>query len=267
MSGNGTGFKDTTYTDDTGMYYFNNLVPGTYHIDVVPPTGYEITYQQEGTNDSLDSNVDEQGMMMMEVLVGNEMNPTYDAGLYQPAKIGDVVWEDMNGDGLQNEDGTGVENVAVYLAGTTGNGTVVLDTVYTDNTGMYMFGDLVPGDYTISVATPTGFTLITSNQGTNDSLDADANEQGILPTETLTSGENNPTFDIGIYQPAKIGDYVWNDQNANGLQDGNETGIGNLRVDLSGITGIGTTVTDSTNTDNTGTVSYTHLTLPTNREV
>ena len=72
-----------------------------------------------------------------------------------------------------------------------------------------------------------GFVLIASNQGTNDSLDTDANDQGILPIETLTSGENNPTFDIGIYQPAKIGDYVWNDENANGLQDGTEIGIEN----------------------------------------
>ena len=252
MTGNGTGFKDTTYTDGTGMYYFEDLVPGTYHIDVVVPTGYEITYQKEGTNDSLDSNIDEQGMMMMEVLVGNEMNPTYDAGLYQPAKIGDIVWEDTNGDGLQNEVGTGVANVAIYLTGTTGNGTTVLDTIYTDNTGMYMFGGLVPGDYTISVATPTGFTLITSNQGTNDTLDADANEQGVLPTETLTSGENNPTFDIGIYQPAKIGDFVWNDLNANGIQDGTEAGIENVEVIITGTDGLGNIVTDTTLTDGIG---------------
>ena len=252
MSGNGTGFMDTTFTDNTGMYYFNNLVPGTYHIDVIPPTDYEITYALEGTNDSLDSNIDENGRMMMEVLAGNEMNPTYDAGLYQPAKIGDLVWEDINGNGIQDETNTGVGNVRVFIAGTDGANNSYADTTTTDGTGMYMFGDLRPGTYQVSMEVPTGYELIPSNEGTNDSLDSDTDENGIMTMETLTSGENNPTYDMGIYRPAKIGDFVWEDTNGNGLQDETGTGVTNVVVTLIGTTGTGVAVADTTTTDGVG---------------
>ena len=251
-SGNGTGFMDTTFTDNTGMYYFNNLVPGTYHIDVVPPVGYEITYALEGANDSLDSNIDENGMMMLEILVGNEMNPTYDAGLYQPAKIGDIVWEDINGNGIQDETGTGVAGVEVRLAGTDGAGNLVTDTTQTDGTGMYMFGGLRPGTYQVSMETPTGYVIIDSNEGSNDSLDSDVDEQGVTIMEVLTSGENNPTYDMGIYRPAKIGDIVWEDTNGNGIQDETGTGVANVEVILIGTEGAGNPVADTTLTDNTG---------------
>ncbi len=39
------------------------------------------------------------------------------------------------------------------------------------------------------------------------------------PVAELTAGENDVTWDAGIYQPAKIGDLVFNDTNANGVQD------------------------------------------------
>ncbi|MEZ4984510.1 MAG: hypothetical protein R2795_05640 [Saprospiraceae bacterium] len=40
----------------------------------------------------------------------------------------------------------------------------------------------------------------------------------------MTEGENDPTIDAGYYRPASIGDFVWEDKDADGQQDGNEPG-------------------------------------------
>ena len=47
---------------------------------------------------------------------------------------------------------------------------------------------------------------------------------------TLISGENDPTWDAGIFPLAGIGDRVWYDVNANGIQDASEiTGVPGIR--------------------------------------
>ncbi len=57
-------------------------------------------------------------------------------------------------------------------------------------------------------------------------MDSDANTTtGITGSYTLASGENNTTMDAGLYQLASLGDFVWNDTNANGIQDEVDTGI------------------------------------------
>ena len=123
----------------------------------------------------------------------------------------------------------------VRLNGADGVGNIVVDSVLTDSTGMYMFGDLIPGHYTVSMVMPDGYLPIPSDSGSNDSLDSDADEFGILPTEHLISGEDNPTYDAGIFQPAKIGDFVWLDSNANGIQEAGEVGLENVTMLLNGV--------------------------------
>ncbi len=51
-------------------------------------------------------------------------------------------------------------------------------------------------------------------------------------TTTLESGDNDPTLDAGIYQPSSLGDYVWEDLNANGIQDDGDTGVEGVTVNL-----------------------------------
>ena len=63
---------------------------------------------------------------------------------------------------------------------------------------------------------------------------------------TLVAGERDATIDAGFYEPrASLGDYVWNDKNANGIQDDGETGINGVTVRLLSCAGaeLNTTVT------------------------
>ena len=72
----------------------------------------------------------------------------------------------------------------------------------------------------------------------------------------LSSGENNPTIDAGIYELAGLGNYVWEDTNGDGIQNDGETAIPNVTVNLKDENG---NVIDSTNTDENGLYSFTYL--------
>ena len=49
---------DTTSTDASGYYLFDNLVPGTYFVQFVPPSGYSLTDADQGSDDTSDSDAD-----------------------------------------------------------------------------------------------------------------------------------------------------------------------------------------------------------------
>src|SRR5437588_298258 len=76
---------------------------------------------------------------------------TVDFGYYRPVSIGDFVWVDTNGNGIQDFGEPGINGVTVHLSGTTGSGgSVSLDTVTAGNGG-YLFSGLAPGTYTLSI--------------------------------------------------------------------------------------------------------------------
>jgi len=236
---------DTTTTDPTGFYEFTDLVPGTYFVGFTPPAGYAITLQDQGGDDTVDSDADRTtGLTAPVTLQSGEHNPTLDAGMYLPASLGDLVWEDLNGDGIQDAGEPGIPGVKVTLFGT--NGSVVATTV-TDVNGNYIFEDLVPGDYTVHFQRPSGYKPSPQDRGNDDAVDSDADPtSGQTTTITLTSGQEDLTWDAGFYRPASVGDYVWLDENWDGVQDAGEAGIPNVRVELldSNNVVIATTVTD-----------------------
>ena len=51
-------------------------------------------------------------------LAGNRTNNTIDAGYYRLGSIGNFVWEDRNGNGVQDAFEPGIPNVTVTLTGT-----------------------------------------------------------------------------------------------------------------------------------------------------
>jgi hypothetical protein len=232
----------TTKTDSTGFYKFKGLTPSLeYQVQFSLPTGFNTVSPRQVTG-STPAN-DSDGLLSNKVYLSpGEYNQTIDSGFYKLASLGDRVWEDSNGDGLQNDGATGISGQTVTLIGggtdgvigTGGDDTTATTTTGTD--GFYQFTGLTPGvQYQVMFNKPDGtvFTTQDANSNSQDADDSDADPNtGKSQIVTLSSGENNPTIDAGVYTPASIGDRVWEDSNGNGQQDGTEPGIVGAKVEL-----------------------------------
>jgi hypothetical protein len=90
-----------------------------------------------------------------------------------------------------------------------------------------------------------------------DAVDSDIDAGGVMASTSLESGEHDQGWDAGLARPASIGGLVWEDLDANGVQDPGEVGIGDVTVRL--FNGAGIEVR-STVTDADGAYVFTGLT-------
>ena len=224
---------DQTATDANGNYRFDGLTVGTEYQVMFSdlPQGYEFTGQDQGGDDTLDSDADPvTGKSQIVTLADGEYNDTLDAGIVaQPAHIGDRVWEDSNANGVQDAGESGIAGVTVLLKDAFGN---VLDTTTTDGDGLYGF-DVAPGTYSVAVEAPTGYVLTAKDAGGDDAADSDVDPaNGMTDNVTVGAGESNVTLDAGLYREAAIGDKVWLDKDGDGTQDADEAGVAGVTVNL-----------------------------------
>ena len=223
---------ETTVTDGDGMYLFTGLTAGVYNVcvDVTTlPPGLEQTGDPDGTLDdetqvNLGPPDDELGA---------------DFGYAEPptGTIGDTIWLDLDGDGVEDPNEPGIPGVTVLLKDDNGN---VIDTMVTDADGMYLFEDVEAGIYTICVDETTLPGDVTQ---TGDPDGVPDNETTI----SLDPGENELDADFG-YQPlGEICGTVWEDTDGDGVQDANEPGIPGVTVELLDDAGnvIATVITDA----------------------
>lgn len=254
-------FVSEQFTDANGFYLFNNLDAANDYIvrfDITA-TGLAFTALNQGGNPAADSDAIADGMnpnlgrtQCITNLQPGATDRTWDAGLVEPplpVKLGDRLWEDYNGNGIQDctdsnnngilgdagdmgdECGRGVPNATVNLR-TPVNGLCtgpVLMTTTTDSEGFYLFGgagNLFAGSYCVEFVPPADFCgpnvtprFTLQNVG-NDLADSDAfPASGRTGAVALAPGETNLTVDAGIFCPAKLGDRIWLDNNLDGNQN------------------------------------------------
>ncbi len=247
-----------TSTDPTtganGKYVFEELPPAIYSLQFKIPEAYAISSRSSvGSTDENDSNIDEEGKTPPTELIGGEEDWTWDAGIYLPtASIGDCVWLDSNENGIQDAGEQGVNGIEVSLLDEAGNVLAVTITDTDPETGLsgkYLFEELPPAVYSLQFKIPEAYAISSrSSVGSTDENDSNIDEEGkTVPTE-LIGGEEDWTWDAGIYLPtASIGDCVWLDSNENGIQDAVEQGINGIEVSLLGEAGnvLAVTITDT----------------------
>jgi hypothetical protein len=270
--------KNTT-TNPNGEYLFTELVEGDYVVVVntsnfvfgnalvgfATSTGNNPTPDPDLNDTNNDDNGYDPGLNIgiisyaVTLSAGDEptndgdsdanSNLTVDFGFYRPASIGDFVWYDDDGNGIQdnNTDEQGINGVIVRLHDAiTGN---ILQTTITSQSplnpteqGYYLFGGLAPGDYYISFETPANHIITDFNEGENSYIDSNIDGTYGIGTTGLISlnpGDMRTDIDAGFYLSAKVGDYVWKEiptDDSNGalenIQDATDIGVNNVLVKL-----------------------------------
>ncbi len=159
----------TDVTDVSGNYLFTGLCEGIYEVEVdltTVPAGYDST--TPCSNDQMignDSNSDYDTctpLQTVDLPSDNFNNLTIDFGFVSPCdgSIGDLVWHDLNRNGIQDAGEPGIPNVSVNLTGTDEAGNSVSMTDITDANGNYLFMGLCEGTYVVEVdltTVPAGF--------------------------------------------------------------------------------------------------------------
>ncbi len=234
--------KGTTTTDANGIYTFT-VAPGSYYVHVTAPSGYVFSPTGAGTATTDSDPNPTTGKTATFTVTSGQVDKSWDAGLYRSATIGDRVWEDSNGNGVQDGGELGKSGVAVQLFDSANN---PKGTTTTDVNGIYTF-TVAPGSYYVQVTAPSGYVFSPTGAGTA-TTDSDPNPAtGKTATFTVTSGQVDKSWDAGLVGTGAIGDFVWVDLDMDGIQDGGEPGIADVALNLYDSTGalIRTTTTDS----------------------
>ena len=151
----------------------------------------------------------------------------------QPDAIGNFVWDDTNGDGLQDPGEPGIDGVSVNLflddggsPGVLDLGDTSVDTTTTAGGGFYLFTGVTPDTYLIEFdpsGVPGTWLFTEMHVGGDDTIDSDAKVATGVTDDFDYDGGFDDTRDAGLYQEATLGDRFWEDANGNGIQDGGET--------------------------------------------
>ncbi len=146
------------------------------------------------------------------------------------AAVGDRLWEDLNGNGLQDLGEPGVGGVPVTLLDSAGT---VLASTTTTSDGSYRFESLDAGRYQLRFTLPPGWQFTDRGQGSDPGADSDADgSSGLTGLIGLATGQQRADIDAGIYRPASIGGKTWHDVNEDGVFDPGEQPIAGITVEL-----------------------------------
>lgn len=253
----------TTETDADGNYAFDGVPVGDYKIMGVAPNGTEFTIQDAGSNDNIDSDVDENGMSGV-VTVTADGNVDVDLGVCEKPDLGSLSGRyfcDTDYDAQDNGNGgePGLAGIVVELLDAAGNGLGVF--TETDAQGNYSFGDLEAGTYGVKFTDPNGVigdkTLVEANVG-DDASDSDAigdATMSVIEGIVVVEGQDTPDNDAGVEELGSLSGRYFCDENRDGLDnDGTDNGIAGIVVELLDAAGNGTGIT--TVTDAQGNYSF-----------
>jgi hypothetical protein len=192
----------STKTDKNGRYSFDNLPPGQYRVTVVDPAGYAATITKSVSDAGVDSSL--RSELSTVLSTDGQRDPTLDFGFYKPTSsesvsVGNYVWKDRNGNGLQGPGDTGIKGAVLSITDSDGlpvrdifNRLVRPQTTKSD--GKYLFKNLAPGKYIVNIRYPDNYFPTT-----RDKKDRGLNSSTIKATSrSLKGGESDLTLDFGV---------------------------------------------------------------------
>lgn len=241
----------TIDTSAIGAYQFTNLPSGSYRVDLISgtyPASAQQTYDLDGISSAATAVV---------VVPDATVVSTADFGMFLAGSIGDLVWVDLDHDGVADSGEPPIPNVTVTLrhAGNdgvlnTGDDSVASTT--TSAAGIYVFDDVAIGNFVVTV------DATTIPAGLSPVSDLDGTATGHTASGPLATGETKRDVDFGYGGTACVSRTIFEDRNGNGVRDSGEPGINGVTVratwaGLDGVLGNSDDLTLSDVTDADGT--------------
>ena len=169
---------------------------------------------------------------------GNDVTtdiPVLEEGEPQKVCFGDRVWNDLNHNGLQDEDEPGIEDVKVTLYAANCN--TELNVTQTDALGYYHFSNLEIGDYCVGFSEfSTDYMITFKDEGEDDSRDSDVNRESNKTDSFFLDGlendECNVSIDMGLFEKNECGEIILRDDSVNANENGASTEINVVDNDL-----------------------------------
>jgi hypothetical protein len=259
--GNAVTVSTTSGTD--GSYSFGNLAIGNYAITEVQPTGFVSTNSTAGTINGVATGTPNGATITNINVAGCASGVGFNFGVVTPPtnSISGTVYGDCNNNGVQDSGETGITGTTVTLSGTLADGTSVSAmSTTTDANGSYQFSNLAAGTYTVAETEPAGFYGGKDTAGApfGGTAGTDAITNVMIPTG---ASQNGTGYNFGNIAPTTIAGTVFNDANANGVQDTQETGLGGVQMVLTGTDNISGAVNLTTTTAADGSYSFGNLRL------
>ncbi|MCB0051224.1 MAG: hypothetical protein KDE24_16950, partial [Caldilinea sp.] len=182
------GDGPTADTSLDGTYRFTDVVPGAYLLAITVPDSFVAVGQTSRT-----------------VNVGSGGSVQSNFILQARGVIQGVVFDDFNGNGMQDADESGVGGVTVSRGAAS---------ITTSGDGSYRFNNVPPGSYDVSIAVPAGYVPSGPTSST---------------VNVAIGGSVQANFALQVQGVLGV---VFDDLNGNGRQDGGEPGIGGVSIAL-----------------------------------
>lgn len=189
-----TQLYGSAVTNASGIYTLIAPTPGDYRVRVVlPAAGDSISPKDSTGDDQNDNDVNPSGVNLgftdTYTFASNLISiTTIDIGIVKfrlptptrtptPINLGNFVWHDLNGNGIQEGGEPGISGVTLQLWNSTKTQLIV--STISNASGSYSLIAPVPGDYRIRVLLPGGAGFAPANQGGNDLQDSDIQPSGV----------------------------------------------------------------------------------------
>jgi protocatechuate 3,4-dioxygenase beta subunit len=242
-------------TGADGRWSFPVPVPGdSYRVRLVLPDGTIYSPTVVGTDRTVDSDINDRGAHagFSDRTVSAGPVTTVDAGVATPAAItiGNEIWMDDNTNGLR-EPGDSLYSQPHTLELWNDSLTQKLATTASSG-GTYSLPARSGGVYRLKAILPGGELFTLPNQGLDEAADSDVARTGPLAgvSDSLSFTASQTSVDVGVVFPANIGNFVWTDNNSNGVQEAGEPGVAGITVQLWNASK--TVMVDSTTTNSSG---------------
>lgn len=218
----------TTTTDASGNYSFNSLADGDYRVT-------STANLPAGTSPTSGGGVGPDGIVDL-TIAGSDVTDQ-DLGHVGTRTIGDRLWYDINGDGVQDGGEPGISGVdlTILYFGADGNEATATDNLTFNLTtgvnGIWSIDGLGDGDYSITVDTadlPPNLDAITLE---TDDFAAVNDYVAHVRIQAADPAVRND-IDFGYTSNQTIGSKVWLDLNADGVVDAGEAGLGGVEVTI-----------------------------------